>query len=127
MGRRDDNDEFKVTVSKDDLLSTLQANRDEHEKEFTEADAAYRKVVAKELQRRLLLVESGAEFDLFFRDLVQPKSHVDDFDTAIEMLEWHRQSDITLSREEFKKYVRNEWDWLENFKALHAGYTTAAS
>lgn len=120
-------EEIKVTVDKGELLERLKMNREQHLALYTEAQGNYRKIVTAEVQRRLLIIESGGDIDLNFVEFVKPVSFEDDFNTAIGMLEWHTDSEISLTREDFMKYVENNWEWKTRFQNFTVGYTTSAA
>lgn len=47
--------------------------------------------------------------------LEYPRSHAEDYQKAIKMLELSVYDQVTLSLEEFNNYVMNDWKWIKPF------------
>lgn len=116
-------DEMTVSVEKKALMEKLLENRLDHEGQYNEAMDKYRQAVVDEMNRRILEIQAGGDVDTNFHKIVRPESYVDDYTTAIEMLRWHQSDVITLTRNEFKQYVLNEWDWQHSFARTTGSYT----
>lgn len=126
-----------VTVSTAKLLETLRANRTQHEKDFNEALAAYKRQIANQLVdlaakaqafgTRWERAEASALPDIphFGRDLhsERPRSYVDEYNRVIGMLEMHTGVDIKLDVDSYRRYVNDEWDWAVRAKGVFASYT----
>jgi len=103
-----------ITVKKDDLINTMRDNRDVHRETFLAAQDAYRIAVIAELDRMLAEAKAGMPVKRAIT-LPVPEDHTDDFDTAIQMLEWDTGDEVELTHHEFKQYVQNQWGWLASF------------
>lgn len=110
-----------ITVSKDDLLTTLRENRTAHRELFLKAQDAYREKVIEVLDERLAAARAGRPIDLYI-NLPEPEDHTDSFDTAISMIQWEVGETITLSERDFTRYVLNKWEWQHSFAANTASY-----
>jgi hypothetical protein len=110
-----------ITVLKNDLIETLKANRDAHRDMFLRAQTAYRAKMIEELDRALDEAKNGGTIRRSFA-LPVPEDHTDDFNTAIQMLEWHQGKTADLSQHEFMNYVENNWGWRQSFAANTASY-----
>jgi hypothetical protein len=109
-----------VTVTKTRLLEVLKGNRTAHEDEYKEALKGWHESV---LDTSELLTESAKNGDIS-EEAIQnatevlsdkPVSHVGDYDTAIEMLEWHTGEEMKIEREQFKMYILDQWRWKDSF------------
>jgi len=59
-----------------------------------------------------------------FGNLEKPENHSADYDSAIMKVKMSSFELISLSEQEFEKYVMNNWEWKDNFKmAAIAGST----
>jgi len=110
-----------ITVVKADLLDTLRSNRDEHRSMFLKAQERYREEMIVELDRALQEARDGKGIKRAFL-LPVPEDHTDDFDTAIEMLEWDQNDTVELSQRDFLTYVKNSWGWQASFAANTQSY-----
>lgn len=112
----------KVTVKKDDLLQKLIANRDKHQGTYDTSMKKYYEAAIKALQARKEKFEGGDDgIDMSF-DLPKPRSFVDEYDRAIEMLSWHEGDTVVLDQTQFRQYVLDEWNWSNQFLASSARY-----
>src|SRR4051812_16946540 len=98
----------EITVDKAELVAKLQANRDEHRSMFIKAQEIYREKMIAELDRALHEARQGDKIRRAF-SLPVPEDHTDEFDTAIEMLQWETAGEVLLSQSDFMRYVQNRW------------------
>jgi len=110
-----------ITVEKAKLIETLKTNRRQHRAIFDKAQEKYREAMIVELDRALQEAKEGRPIRRGFT-LPVPEDHTADFDTAIEMLEWDTDQEVTLSWREFAQYVQNNWSWAQSFQANSASY-----
>ena len=111
-----------ITVDKETLLNALRENRDEHQEIFDKAQVVYREKMIEELDRALQEAREGGKIRRGF-SLPVPENHVDDFNTAILMLEWDQGETVEISLREFKMYVENEWGWQRSFAENTGSYS----
>lgn len=113
----------KITVDKEQLLETLKANKREHRETYAEACRAYSKEMAERTTKLAELFKQGEMPSLTkVFDAPRPEQFLDDYDRAIQMLEWHQDDEVTLDEDEFRRYVQNEWGWRQRFAANTASY-----
>lgn len=98
-------DEVKVTRL--DLLSKLRANREAHVKIYNDAMDGYFVSLAKYVKKLEKQVEDRKEIKSVSFDI--PRSHVDEYDEAIAMLEMSVDNEIVLNKREFNNYVLDKW------------------
>jgi hypothetical protein len=110
-----------ITVSKNRLIETLRLNRDEHKAIFDKAQAIYREKMIEELDRMLAEAKAGQPIRRGFT-LPVPEDHTEEFDTAIQMLEWETGEEVELVQNEFMNYVENNWGWARSFAANTGSY-----
>ena len=111
-----------VNVDRLHLLQILKQNLQIHSSEYAEAINDYRKRLKSELVTTLndISSEDISEQQLLAIkiDFNAPISHIKDYMEIIEMLELSVDNNINLDSESFKAYVKNDWPWTSNFKAL---------
>jgi uncharacterized protein YbgA (DUF1722 family) len=107
-----------VKVDKDKLLTTLKANREKHVAEYDEALENYKAAAVEVLAKRLKEARKGNI--LLHFDLPDPRKFEEDYDQAIEMVEWSLDDEIELMEQDFKAFVLNKWAW----EQLFAGTTS---
>lgn len=110
-----------ITVDKKDLITKIQANRDEHRAMFLKAQERYRDAMIAELDRALQEARDGKPIRRAFT-LPVPEDHTQDFDTAIEMLEWEQGDSVLLDARDFMRFVQNRWEWAASFAANTGSY-----
>lgn len=114
----------KITVSKQNLLDKMKANRDAHRAIFEEAQKNFRAKVIELLDQKLAETKKGSPIKLYF-DLPEPVDYTEEYDDAIARFEWHQGETIELSSAEFKQYVLDKWGWQQNFAASTQVYTVS--
>lgn len=118
-----------VRVPKNKLLSKLQENREQHKKEFDEALDGYWDAVALEISEFITKQSESLERNIERAKKKQPETrtswsglhvqvqkpvdHTDDYDRAIERLEWDTAEQVDLLAEQFDRYVLNKWPWIK--------------
>jgi hypothetical protein len=112
-----------ITVDKADLIATLRDNRDKHRDLFDKAQVVYREKMIEELDRALAEAKAGRKIRRAFT-LPTPENHTEDFDTAIQMLEWEAEDYVSLSMRDFMRYVQNRWEWERSFAANTESYSS---
>lgn len=110
----------KITVNKADLIERLKMNRDAHHAEYEEACRVYKDRCVAEIESML----DDARAGVIRRNLTLPipEEHTEDYDRAIDMLEWAQSDTIDLTQSEFATLVRNQWGWLQSFTSNTSSY-----
>lgn len=135
-------------VNVPDLLATIRENREKHIQEYKEAVEGYvfeaRKTLVSQHEKALKKIATA--YDLASRsldkydpekaddtivlcnsisfNLVAPRCYVDAYDQAIEMLEWDQRDQIELTAKEFRCFVMDRWDWMDDFRNVAISYTS---
>ena len=108
------------------ILERIRENRDNHVNAFEKAMEGYLVEVIEELEK----VVKESQFQLnevkkhglaawknhvFYVKATKPEDHREDYDQVIDMLQMSNLDTIELDRDEFTKYVRDEWAWSKKF------------
>lgn len=112
----------KIIVDKTKLIDKLKENREWHRAEFEKAYEGYRKAMIATLEKNLEAVKNGNGKVEVHIGLVRPQDHTDDYDRAIQMLEWEQASTMELTLQEFTQFVQDDWGWKQQFTSTNASY-----
>lgn len=139
-------DERVIMVKRFDLLARLKENRELHLAEYNNAVAGYLEEAKSRLEEqykkarvgiRFALSRATAELERYdpteAKDtivfckaisftLTAPRHHVDAYDQAIAMMEWDTRDEVELNATEFRSFVMNKWDWMDEFLAVTSSY-----
>lgn len=110
-----------IRVEKEALIGMLHANRDKHRAEYEAAQRGFCEQAATKLGEMLAAAQAGSLSSCWL-DLTVPESHVEDYDRALQMLEWHQGSEIELDAHEFRTYVQDDWGWKEQWSLSNSAY-----
>lgn len=110
-----------ITVKRDDLLATLKTNRENHRDTYERAFAAYRDHAIARLEAMLDTAKGGGDIAQSL-NLAVPQDHTDDYDRVIALMEWEQNATITLSEQDFARYVLDRWEWSGAFAATNSSY-----
>ena len=114
-----------IQVERKVLLDKLIENKKNHAKIVEEAKAGYIEAAKEALRRRLQELEDGKLGALTF-SLRVPDDHTADYDTMIGMLNMAKDDTITLTAEDYHRFVEDEWDWMGHFLMANAAYSGTA-
>lgn len=110
-----------IKVNKSDLGSVIFGNKQKHIAEYNEAMQGFKRAYKETLENLMQEAEYNDkhESSVFF-DI--PESHESDYETILEMLDMSVDEEIEISYSQFKRYVRDEWDWKQSFLTASAKY-----
>jgi len=115
----------QITVMKDRLQETLRENREAHREKYLTAVERYRDLAIEEFEKNIEEVKRGGPVRRALT-LPVPEDHTNDYDTAIQMLEWTIEDEIELTMHEFEQYVEDNWGWRQSFTSNTTAYTEGA-
>ena len=118
---------MKFMFNTAEILEKLRVNREEHIKIVREAQKGLRDKWREMLTEALEDVIDYSEGVTPSLHLQVPNNHTDDFDRAIQMFEMTTDKEVGLGEAEFQSYVRNEWQWRQQFLASNSAYSESAS
>lgn len=113
-----------VTVKRDELLTKLKANRDNHRELFLKAQEGYRKQVIEELEKQLEDARNGLSITRGIM-LPDPVDHTDDYNTIITMVEMSVDDEIDLDTHSFNCYVMDKWEWSAMASEINTTYAAS--
>jgi len=111
-----------VTLAKAELIAVITSNQLTHNQEYAEMMQAFKVEVATETKA---MIEFNASREKDFRtsiDVREPMSHNDEYDRILSMLNMSVDDNITLSQEEYRQYVLDEWSWAGMFAMSKTRY-----
>lgn len=123
--------ELEFSFVKDDVLARVEANREQHEKDYNDAIKGYWIELAEKLEelrdqlaRSLAQAKNEENPDRlsFAIHLRKPQHYLDDYDRVIDMLKLTTEESIKLDESQYRQYVRDEWDWKQEFTQTNVAY-----
>lgn len=105
-----------VTMNKEVLLAKISENYEIFKEQYKETVEDYEKLV-KQFSDNLTLAILSGNFnskDVYFK-VEPPKNYSEKYEIVIEMLSYSVSTEIELDSVLFKAYVKNQWDWTDNF------------
>ncbi len=112
-----------ITVSKDELLQKLRANRTRHSEVAKAALEGYKDEALALLTRHADAFSAGKAPDLSIR-LARPTDHTRDYTRVIGMLEMHQGDVFDLDEDSYRKYVDDDWNWKREFLKMSSHYAS---
>lgn len=109
-----------IKVNKTELIETLKKNKKTHIIEYDESYKGFVIESTQRLKKALKDAKSEKFDDVYFS---QPDSHESDYSVIIEMLEMSVDTEVEISAEQFRRYVRDEWSWTSSFKEDFVKYS----
>lgn len=113
---------FKVAALKDALVK----NREEHKEIFAEAKANYVKEVIRLVEGKLAEAKKEEFKPFHFSTPTFPTEHLNEYDSAIEMLNATTDETISLDQDLYDSYVRDKWHWKNSFLVGSSSYSAKA-
>jgi hypothetical protein len=113
---------MQIKVNKEDLITILRKNREEHAALYQTAIEKYRERSLEWFNAQIDLLQAGKEVQRTL-PLPIPEEHTADFDRTIGMLMMDINADLELEEHEYRQYVDNEWGWARTFTSNTASYT----
>jgi hypothetical protein len=115
-------DEMTIKVNVGELIEKIEKNRKAHIDQWQAAIQAYRNRLYDILNDMMSRLNNGEAVRPHI-DLRKPEDHVKDYDNVIEMLGMSQEENMELSYSQFKKFVKDEWDWSNGFHVLNSSLT----
>lgn len=117
-------DNFTIEVTKEDLLSVLTKNREQHIKSYNLAIGQYRMECIEELAQKLENVQDDkipmGQF-LMFNKLV-PRTYEKEYNTVIGMLTMTIDKTFKINGATYRAWVLDEWEWKDSFASNTMDY-----
>ena len=114
-----------VRVRKADLIEKITTNRDEHRETFLKAQERFREHLIEALDQRLQDARDHKQVSLTI-SLPEPVDYTDEYQRALDMLEWEIGDEVELDQQGFAQLVRNEWSWARHWASNSLAYTSGA-
>ena len=111
-----------MRINRGDLLARIKVNRGMHRDEFERAQVGYRQAMIEELDRMLADAREGRGIKRGV-SMPEPQDHTESYDTVIHMLEMCVDDVVEISMHEFDNYVRDNWQWKQQFSATNSTYS----
>lgn len=111
-----------VKVNKQEFLKILRANCLSHQKAYKEALEDRLKAAKVKLNALLSDIDIDKESLDEVLHFPKPRCHSKDYDEIIKMMEMEVEDQVSLTQDEFSKYVQDEWHWKNDFDRISTSY-----
>lgn len=113
----------EIEIRKNELVEKIRENMSSHKETYETAVEKFKEKQQALLEDMLEKARKGENFDrLALSRLPVPEDHTDDYKMALEMLEYETRDIIPLEVHDFRKYVRDEWEWRHAWAANTQSY-----
>lgn len=109
-----------IKVSKQELIDKITENLGKHQEEYDQSVIDRKQHAIEVLTEQLAESKDGNIPEILTFDAVP--NHSADYKTVIEMLEMSVDNEIEVTYEQFKRYVRDEWEWKSEFLTVSGMY-----
>lgn len=120
--------ELKIKVEKTKLITALKQNKAKHIADYKEAVTNWKKEVTEIINKANTQVNEE-NYDSFinrnnqvFRIDACPSSHIKEYESAIEMLEFCSDQEIELDVTQFNAFIKDEWTWRQAWQLHNSKY-----
>lgn len=114
----------EVRVSKGEVLAALFNNRESHRAKFEEAMEGYKEQAIRTLEKHINQIKANDPQRVIL-SLPLPEDHTEDYDRAIDMLQWSLDDEVVLNQREFRTYIQDDWGWKQEFESTYTMYTSS--
>lgn len=111
-----------VTVNKEKLKETLNKNMINHIEEYNQMHKLYLQKALEKAEHLVEQLKSNAKGISLSINLQEPTSHESDYILALDMLNMDVSENVTISDDEFKNYVNDDWYWTTAFSVTKSHY-----
>ena len=115
-----------IKVAKMELIASIKARREEHAKNYKEAQEGWRTgmmIIAREIMDKGPRLK---QFPLALRRINSPpECHIEDFDNAIKLIEMTRDDIVELSSGDYEQLVLGRWDWRREWGLSNSKYMSS--
>lgn len=102
-------------------METITKNREQHREKFLAAQEKFRARVIELLDERLEQARAGKRVDLHIL-LPEPVDYTTSYNTALAMLDWEIGDQVELGKEDFERYVEDNWEWQQHWRSNTGSY-----
>lgn len=117
-----------VRVDKKNVIDILRKNRNKHVTIFADSYKKYRENCISYLERKLEQAKRNGRIKMYDEEILEePRCYLKAYDLAIEMLEMSLDDTLELSEGDFRRYVKDEWDWSRDFYISNSSSSSSSS
>lgn len=114
-----------LTFEKSTIIERLGVNRTKHLERFEKAWSSYTKKQIETLEKTIEELRNLKPGNAGLQDrilLPVPDDHTEDYDLAIEMLNLATNAEVTMSAQQYERFMLDRWDWKHQFETTNAFY-----
>jgi roadblock/LC7 domain-containing protein len=113
-----------VNVERLKMIESIKAGLALHTKTYNEALVDFKEYALIEVNKLQAAIAAG-DYSKTAINLIQPVSHIKEYEEAIEIFEMSVDENINIDLDTFKAYFKNEWQWSRGFESTAMMYKAA--
>ena len=117
----------KISVNREELIAKIQENLSAHQSELKALLKARATAVIDCLECDIEKTKKDSSYQTpenLMDKFPMPSDKSKDYEVAIDMLFWSEGELVELDSFDFRRYVMNEWDWMNHFNLIASSYRT---
>jgi len=128
MATRSDTGIKTVTVLRKDLLATLMENLKTHKEVYEEAMKGYQDAKITKMSNLATATSQATRENTqtnrkAVHEAYNAYAHLSEsYELAAEIMKWETEEKIELNINDFQCYVRDRWNWKDEFKGIVSAY-----
>jgi hypothetical protein len=111
----------RLKFNRDKIVERIKANRERHVDIYERAMEVYRQRAIAQLNTFVDALKAGKSPSLYI-SLPVPENHIKDYDAVLDMLNSSVDEFLVLSEQDFRCYVRDQWNWKSKFISTSNAY-----
>jgi hypothetical protein len=123
---RGEEDGRTMKFKKGEILEHVKRNKGQHAKIFAEAIEGYRKKAVDILNKNIAAIKEGRIIRSSI-SIPPPENHIKDYEVVASMLEMTTEDVVELNGIEFRRYVKDDWEWKGSFINSNSAYSSTAA
>lgn len=119
---------FAITMKTMELLQIVRRNRKAHYELWLVVDANYRNACVAEFNTMIEMAQSCCAVPRALpATLPAPRNHLEDYDTALAMLEAATNEEIDVDQNTYETLVLDKWLWSAEWCSSSSSYSSSSS
>lgn len=122
----------RLEFEKSYVLSKLKENERVHRETYEDALKNWHQKMLTDLRRlarefKKATPKDSLDINLYnqlISENTQPRSYLTEYEIAIEWIENSVDEKILLTQSQFRQYIKDNWEWTDEFIVANAKYTT---
>lgn len=107
-----------ITIKKQQLMSSIYNNCQRHKLQYQEAVEEYKSAIIKYYKELAEKMAKDPWCRVEYNPPERPRSYVKNYEEVYDMLSYEVNEIVTITADEFRSYVQDEWSWKSSFDQI---------